>query len=638
MIDSRYRVIKSLGSGGMADVYLAHDEVLDRDVALKVLSQRYANDEEFVERFKREAQSAAALSHPNIVSIYDRGETDDGTYYIAMEYLPGGTLKERILRRGSLPPRTAAAVALQIAEALQVAHKHGVVHRDVKPHNILVTASGDVKVADFGIARAASSTTMTRTGSILGTAHYISPEQAMGEPVTPQSDLYSLGVVLYEMLTGQLPFDAETPIGIAMQHVNGHLRPPKEINPDIPEGINAVTVRLLAKDPAERYADTAELIDDLEQVSKGLLPAAATTQVLSSAAAPTQRAVNSRTQRTKLGAAPVRSPYAAGAAGRPGKEKRGGGIYPWIMALVFLAVLALLGIIGWSLWQNLQNQNATLAVPNLQGKTFNEAKLVVGNDFNLVVSRTEDSPQPEGTIISQDPAPNDRARKGSTISLVVSGRQLVDVPNVSGLSQNEAEQKLGAAGFKPDVQTRESSSQDAGKVISQSPPGGGKAPKGSQVTIVVGKGPATVQVPDLTGMSPSDAAKALSDAGLNLGNQSEAPSNTVAKGMIIAQNPSPGTSVAPNTAVSVTVSSGPQKVAVPNVQGQTVGEATQTLADAGLSVGGARTQQSSQPAGTVISTSPGQGSKVNPGTPVTLIVSSGPGKTTPGTTKKQGGD
>ena len=252
----------------MADVYLAHDSILDRDVALKVMSTRYASDDEFVERFKREAQSAAALSHPNIVSIFDRGASEDGTYYIAMEYLSGGTLKDRIMSKGALPARTAAAVTLQIAEALQAAHERGVIHRDIKPHNILITESGDVKVTDFGIARAASSSTMTRTGSILGTAHYISPEQAMGEPVGPPSDLYSLGVVLYEMLTGVLPFDAETPLGIAMKHVNGHLRQPQEVDPSIPAGINAVTCRLLAKDPEDRYASDAELIEDLERVAR----------------------------------------------------------------------------------------------------------------------------------------------------------------------------------------------------------------------------------------------------------------------------------------------------------------------------------------------------------------------------------
>ncbi len=256
----------------MADVFLAHDNVLDRDVALKVMNSRYARDEEFVERFRREAQSAAALSHPNIVSIYDRGESEDGTYYIAMEYLSGGTLKDRILKRGALPPKTAASVAAQIAEALRAAHDRGVVHRDIKPHNILITEAGDIKVTDFGIARAASSSTMTKTGAVMGTAHYISPEQAMGESVGPTSDLYSLGVLLYEMVTGELPFDADTPIGIAMKHVNGTPPPPKEINPEVPAGLNAIVVRLLQKDPNDRYGSDAELTDDLERVARGGIP------------------------------------------------------------------------------------------------------------------------------------------------------------------------------------------------------------------------------------------------------------------------------------------------------------------------------------------------------------------------------
>src|ERR671920_745337 len=232
------------------------------------------------------AQSAAALSHPNIVSIFDRGESEDGTYYIAMEYLPGGTLKNRIVKRGALPARTAAAVALQMAEALRAAHERDVIHRDIKPHNILITGLGDVKVTDFGIARAAASSTMTRTGHILGTAHYISPEQAMGEPVGPASDLYSLGVVLYEMLTGELPFTADNSIAVCMKHVTEPLRPPKQLNPSIPEGMDALVVKLLAKDPANRYASATELLNDLERVRDGLPPMLAleaTTQPLGEA-------------------------------------------------------------------------------------------------------------------------------------------------------------------------------------------------------------------------------------------------------------------------------------------------------------------------------------------------------------------
>jgi eukaryotic-like serine/threonine-protein kinase len=281
IVDGRYVLGESLGSGGMGEVYLAHDEVLERDVALKVLRSHYAGDEESAERFRREARSAASLSHPNIVQVYDRGEAEDGTPYIAMEYVPGGTLNEQIERRGPFGARETAAVGAQIADALGAAHERGVIHRDIKPQNVLVSAPGDLKVTDFGIARAASAVTSSASGAIFGTAGYISPEQALGGPVGPRSDLYSLGVILYEMLTGELPFTADNFIAVCMKHVTEPLRPPRLLNPDIPEGMDALVVKLLAKDPAGRYASATELLDDLERVRDGLPPALeATTQPL----------------------------------------------------------------------------------------------------------------------------------------------------------------------------------------------------------------------------------------------------------------------------------------------------------------------------------------------------------------------
>ena len=270
----------------MGEVYLAHDRVLERDVALKVLRSQYAGDEEFAERFRREARSAASLSHPNIVQVYDRGEAEDGTSYIAMEYVPGGTLKEQIGRRAPFGARETAAVGAQIADALGAAHERGVIHRDIKPQNVLVTALGNLKVTDFGIARAASAVTSSASGAILGTAGYISPEQALGEPVGPASDLYSLGVVLYEMLTGELPFAADNSIAVCMKHVNEPPRPPKLLNQDIPEGMNALVLMLLAKHRTERYGSAMELLTDLERVRDGLPPTLAlqaTTQPLGQA-------------------------------------------------------------------------------------------------------------------------------------------------------------------------------------------------------------------------------------------------------------------------------------------------------------------------------------------------------------------
>ncbi|HWS81159.1 MAG TPA: Stk1 family PASTA domain-containing Ser/Thr kinase [Rubrobacter sp.] len=275
VLDDRYDVVRPLGSGGMGEVYLARDRVLGRDVALKVLRRQYAGDDEFAERFKREAMSAASLSHPNIVQVYDRGETEEGASYIAMEYVPGGTLKERISREGPLEAADAAGVVAQVAGALGAAHDRGMVHRDVKPQNVLLTARGGAKVADFGIARAGSSATISRTGSVLGTAGYMSPEQALGKPATPKSDLYSLGVVLYEALTGELPYTADNPIAVSMKHVNEPLRPPIELNPRIPRGMNAIVTKLLAKDPEDRYADADVLAEDLWRVNRGLKPVSA---------------------------------------------------------------------------------------------------------------------------------------------------------------------------------------------------------------------------------------------------------------------------------------------------------------------------------------------------------------------------
>lgn len=254
-----------MGEGGMAEVYLAHDDVLGRDVALKVL-RRGPVDEQIVERFRREARNVASLSHPNVVAIHDWGETEDGFYYLVMEYVPGGTIKDLLDREGPLPAERAVDVAIQTARALEVAHGRGLVHRDIKPHNVLLDASGGVKVTDFGMARVATTPAMTEPGSIVGTVHYISPEQATGDRIGPASDLYSLGIVLYEMLTGEVPYDAEDPVAIIMKHIDGDPRPPKELNPNVPAELDDITTKLLAKKAEDRYSDASSLIQDLEKV------------------------------------------------------------------------------------------------------------------------------------------------------------------------------------------------------------------------------------------------------------------------------------------------------------------------------------------------------------------------------------
>ena len=593
----------------MAEVFLAHDDVLDRDVALKVMSGRYAGDDEFVERFRREAQSAAALSHPNIVSIFDRGEADDGTYYIAMEYLSGGTLKDRILKRGALSPRTAAAVALQIAEALRAAHERDVIHRDIKPHNILITGSGDVKVTDFGIARAASSSTMTRTGHILGTAHYISPEQAMGEPVGPASDLYSLGIVLYEMLTGEMPFDADTPLGIAMKHVNGHLVPPQVLDSGIPDGINAVTVRLLAKNPEDRYASDDELIEDLERVVAGLDPSGATIE-MATGALPTAT--------TRL-AAPPPPPRSV----RPNKKKRRAA--PFILALFALLLLVPLAWVGYNLLGNQPREEAPpamISVPGLVGMDVDEAEDEFGDDFRIETTEEVEDEEPVGTILSQDPEGGE-AREGSTISVEVVDTQVADVPEVVGDGRAAAEGALRDAGFEVSTEETESSFEQEGRVTQQDPGGGETIERGSEVTITVGTGPDTVPVPDVTGVSAAQAGQILEESGLILGNVVEDYSATVPADSIISQDPGVGESLEPGGAVGVTVSLGVEQVEVPEVYGVSVEEAQAILSGVGINSNPIEVA-GDEVAGTALSTEPGVGALVDPGSTLPLYYSAGP--------------
>jgi beta-lactam-binding protein with PASTA domain len=572
------------------------------------MNGRYAHDDEFVERFRREAQSAAALSHPNIVSIYDRGESEDGTYYIAMEYLPGGTLKDCIMRRGALPPRTAAAVALQIAEALQVAHRAGVVHRDIKPHNVLVTASGDVKVGDFGIARAATSSTMTRTGSILGTAHYISPEQAMGEPVGPQSDLYSLGIVLYEMLTGRLPYDAETPIGIALKHVNGYLVPPNQLNPEVPEGINAVTARLLEKNPDDRYADAEELIEDLERVLDGLDPGNASTHVMN------RFAPVGKVHTRKMSAPPLKAKGA--------KRRR----RPWRPILLVLLLLALLGGLAYAIVP-LKTPASEVTVPNLVGaRSIEEAQALAGDRFQVAQGNRVESREVVGAVVAQDPEAGETATQGSKISVDIVGTQVIDLPDVEGASREDAVRILEEAGFKIEEKTEKSSAQNKDYVTKQDPQGGegATAEVGSRVAITIGGGPGSAQAPDLYNRTLQEARQALERLDLSLGNQTQTPSDRVPAGQIVDQRPAAGTEVEPGSSVDVTVSSGPKQISVPDVVGLNIEVAKQRIWDAGFGYA-TETVQSDQPAGTVLSTDPGAGELLDPSSrSVTIRVSAGP--------------
>jgi beta-lactam-binding protein with PASTA domain/class 3 adenylate cyclase/tRNA A-37 threonylcarbamoyl transferase component Bud32 len=529
--DERYVPKKLIGSGGMADVYLARDRELDREVAFKKLRQHYAHDEEVVERFEREAKSAASLSHPNIVSVYDRGETKDGSYYIVMEHVPGGNLKERILEKGPLPPDEAAAIALQVARALEAAHERGVVHRDVKPENVLLTESGEAKVADFGIARAVAASTVTKTGFVVGTAHYLSPEQALGHPATPRSDLYSLGVVLYEMLTGELPHDAETPVGIVMKHVSGRLQPPRDVNPEVPEELDAVVVRLLARDPEDRYRDAVEVIEDLERVRRGEPRASVAAQ---------QQAPS-----------PATTPPEA----REGDERRR---WRWMPIPLILLLLALLAGATYAVgpWRSAPE----VVVPDLVGaSSIEEAREMAGDRFEVVEGDRVESREAVGTIVAQNPYAGEAAEEGSEISVDVVGTRIANLPDVEGKTREEAERILKEAGFEVKVKTAESSTEDENTVTGQDPKRGGEtAEAGSTITITDGKGPANVEIPKIYSYTPEGARQVLEVAGLKLGSQTEVPNDRVPAGHIIEQQPAAGTEVEPGSTVDVVVSSGPQ--------------------------------------------------------------------------------
>jgi serine/threonine-protein kinase len=345
LIDNRYSLGDLLGIGGTAEVYLAHDEILDRDVALKVLRSQYAENEEFVKLFRREAQSAAALNHPNVVPVYYWGRSEDGRYYMTMEYVSGGTLKDRL--GGPLDPSTVTGLGLQVIDALRFAHEHGVIHRDLKPHNILLTEAGEAKVADFGIARAANATTSSQSSPLMGTAGYMSPEQAKGESVGTASDLYSLGVVLYEALTGELPYSAEDPVALAMKHVNELPRSPREANPEVPKDLAALTLKLLAKRPEDRYPSASAFAQDLERVRYGLPPAvAASEETTHNMAAPLLPGQEDHTQKIAL-----QLPVPGRPAPEPEQSRRSHSRLFAVLAALLLGLI-LLGGLGWALSPN----------------------------------------------------------------------------------------------------------------------------------------------------------------------------------------------------------------------------------------------------------------------------------------------
>jgi serine/threonine-protein kinase len=581
LFDGRYRIQRKLGAGGMADVYLAEDQELGRRVAIKILNSRHGNDDQFIERFRREAKNAAALNHPNIVSIYDRGEAED-TYYIAMEFLDGRTLKELIVGRGAAPINVAIEYARQILSALRFAHRHGIVHRDIKPHNVLVDGEGRVKVTDFGIARAGTSQ-MTETGSIVGTAQYLSPEQAKGGEIDPRSDLYSLGVVLYELLTGKTPFDGETPVEIAMKHLSTTPKPPSALRPDVPPELDMVVMRALAKNPDERYQSADEMEGDLERVARGAKVSATTvdtaTQVLRRPAA--AAAAASATAATMIAPSPAAAapPPAVVAEEEEYQEDGGRPIWPWLVAAGFIIAAI---VAGFFVWQELSGKTQ-VPVNNYVNEPLATAQQQI-HAAGLGPPAVNHAPSDrfkKGIVFKQDPSAGTKIDKSGTVTLWVStGPPKVTVPAVKGEKWTTAQQTLVNAGLQPVEHIVPGNVQ--GQVTATDPPAGQSVPKGSKVRVNVMSGPKVAAVPNVVGMTLAQATAALHTAGFNANpsyTDSTAPQNQV-----LSQNPSPNSSEPEGTTVNLSVSNGPPQVTVPDVVGYTSQQAVSTLEQAGFKV------------------------------------------------------
>jgi serine/threonine-protein kinase len=634
LFDGRYRIQRKLGAGGMADVYLAEDQELGRRVAIKILNGRHANDDQFIERFRREAKNAAALNHPNIVSIYDRGEAED-TYYIAMEYLDGRTLKELIVSRGAAPMNVAIEYARQILSALRFAHRHGIVHRDIKPHNVLVDGEGRVKVTDFGIARAGTSQ-MTETGSIVGTAQYLSPEQAKGGEVDPRSDLYSLGVVLYELLTGKTPFDGETPVEIAMKHLSTAPKPPSKLRPDIPRELDMVVLRALAKNPDERYQSADEMEADLERVARGASVAAATvdtaTQVLRR---PAPAVAESSTAATMI-APPASSgtrvmPPPVVAEEEEYEERRGGPdrpIWPWLVAIAFVVAAA---IAGFFVWHELSGGAKQVPVGLYTNQRLGPAKSQIkAAHLQAHVLHGSSERFKRGIVFKQDPSAGTHVDKGSTITIWVStGPPKVSVPEVKGDTWTQAQGILRNAGLQPRKFSVPGATKD--QVTATDPPAGKSVPKGTIVRVKVMSGPVQATVPNVVGMSLSQATSALNAAGFKA-NPSYTDS-TAPKDQVISQNPAPGSMEAKGTSVTVRVSNGPPEVTVPDVVGYTSQQAVQTLEAAGFQVVQQTISTGADQDNIVQSQNPPGNSQALKGATVTIVVGQhSPGPPPPPTT------
>jgi eukaryotic-like serine/threonine-protein kinase len=628
IVDGRYRVLSRLGSGGMADVYLAEDQLLGRSLAVKVLHHHFAEDQEFVERFRREASSAAGLSHPNIVGIFDRGEWD-GTYYIAMEYVPGRSLKALVREQGPLEAVVAIDIVTQILQAARFAHARGVIHRDLKPHNVILDEEGRARVTDFGIAQAGASD-MTMTGSIMGTAQYLSPEQAQGHAVSFASDLYAVGVILYELLTGAVPFDGDTAVAIAFKQVSAQPPAPSAANPAVPAVLDGIVLRALAKDPAARYASAEEFIAALG-AAREQLPAATATAIF---ATQPPGAPGTTTRVVPTGVAlPSGVPPAAlllppddGSLGEPPPDEEAeqaarrkrrnlrlalAGAAAAILALVLVLVLTRPSADGQVTVPSVAGQSETAASAELR-----HAGLVP------VPALTASSTVADNVVISETPPAGSVVGKGTRVTIAVStGPGSSPLPDVAGLTAAQASAKLKEAGFKPTTEKQPSATVASGRVISTDPSAGTEAQAGSSVTVLLSSGPAQTTVPDVIGQSRAAAEATLTNAKLAAGTITQQTSTEQSPGTVLEQSPAAGTSLPAAGTVNLTVAQAPTETAVPDVVGQNEAQAAAALGRAGFAPQAvSQTTTEAAQVGIVLRQSPAAPHKVRKGATVTIAV------------------
>ena len=609
MLSGRYEVLKRVGSGGMADVYMAKDHKLNRNVAVKVLKSEYVEDEKFLKKFETEAQAVARLSHPNIVNIYDVG-MEDGINYIVMELAEGITLKEYIRKKGYLSPKETVEISTQIASAISHAHKNHIIHRDIKPQNILVSDTGIIKVTDFGIAKATSSNTVTSTATAMGSVHYISPEQAKGRFCDEKSDIYSLGITMYEMVTGHVPFDHENGVTIALMHLQNEITPPSQIRDGIPDSLEKIILKCTMKKPEERYQTADDLIADLRLVFEdtsggyvGVVPAIDDSPTIMIDQNELTQRINTPKKDQKIQQEePLKDEEQNAYLDEDDEEESGMNSKIEKLVIVLAAVVGAIILISIIVFvvkssgvfksgksttttsigttaESNDTESKKYTVDNYIGMSLSAAREKIDGKFKIKVEEEYSADYAKGLVIRQDPESDTELEEGKTLTLVVSKgtrtEDKVSVPKVVGKMESSAKSELEAAGLKVSVKTKYSTDGAKGKVISQSPGSGNQVTKNSTVVITVSQGekPETmVRVPNLRYFTESEARSELKNSNLVLGSVLTEYSDSVEKGLVIRQTVSSGSKVKEGTAVGIYVSLGPRQTATTADQGSTADE------------------------------------------------------------------